>query len=529
MLTIIPSDSLTTSHPYPSSRESILPLFDTALQKKRATFDATASDLFLLMHGMLFTRIELDNFDGAFDRFMERLTEDLHMGTMQGTGRSIPQVEWLTMAIVNVAAMMQYGIDDGLIRRALAEETAARKVQKAAQTSQTPHAIMLRDEERLPNNDDANALAGKVKNLTVDPSQADTHPLPFANACKLSFSMLRFCLQHPTRLIGLTHVLNPYLTTMLTFLATVLKQPPAQQLLEYYIPWVELIAFFNIIPRKMDIRPDPTAKLMGGPPIPEDWCIRGMEWVGRRVYERGFWKTKSNSTGSGSRGPGGPAQPRQGPTVQNEMDVLTEQDASPDDVMNGVVDDIEGSDLTDTPPAITQRRWKRSAWAAGILIGCVPGLHMSGEGRIEIIPDGALQIKISSWEAACRRQAQEEMDRLRREEEARGEWALTDSQGLAMDIADSGSEDEGDDPELADLRARRRRLRAMLHQPARAVQSTKRLPKNASKTSKASQLAFLPGYTVLVFDTNVLLSSLELVGALVESKVWTCVIPLPGK
>jgi protein SMG6 len=480
------------------------------------------------MHGMLFTKIELDNFDGAFDRFMERLSEDLHMGTVHGAGRPIPQVEWLTMAIVNIAAMMQYGIDDSLIRKALAEETAARKVQKAAQTSQTPHAIILRDEERSPNNDDNDGLAGKLKNLTIDPSQADTHPLPFANACRLSFAMLRFCLQHPTRLIGLTHVLNPYLTTMLTFLATVLKQPAAQQLLEYYIPWVELVAFFNIIPRKMDIRPDPTAKLMGGPPIPEDWCIRGMEWVGRRVYERGFWKTKSNSTGS-SRGSGGPAQPQQGPRVQNEMDVLTEQDASPDDVMNGVVDDVEGSDLTDTPPAITQRRWRRSAWAAGILIGCVPGLQISAEGRVEIIPEGGLQGKISAWEADRQRQAQEEMDRLRREEEARGEWALADSQGLGIDIVDSGSEDEGDDPELADLRARRRRLRAMLQQPVRASQPTRRVPRNTGKPSKASQLAFLPGYTVLVFDTNVLLSSLELVGSLIESKVWTCVIPLPGE
>src|SRR5262249_9927759 len=27
------------------------------------------------------------------------------------------------------------------------------------------------------------------------------------------------------------------------------------------------------------------------PPLPEDWCLRGMEWVGRKVYERGFWKS----------------------------------------------------------------------------------------------------------------------------------------------------------------------------------------------------------------------------------------------
>ena len=479
------------------------------------------------MHGMLFTKIELDNFDGVFDRFMERLTEDLHVGTVDSAGRPIPQVEWLTMAIVNIAAMMQYGIDDGMIRKALLEETAARKVQKAAQTAQPPHAIIVRDEDRLDDKD-TEGLAGKIKNLVIDPSKVETYPLPFANACRLSFAMLRFCLQHPTRLIGLTHILNPYIATMLTFLATVLKQPAALQLLEYYIPWTDLMAFFNIIPRKMDIRPDPQAKLMGGPPIPEDWCMRGMEWVGRRVYERGFWKTKSSSTGSNSRGSGGPAQPRSGPKIQNEMDVLTEQDISPDDVMDGVVDDVEGTDITDTPPAITQRRWKRSAWAAGVLLACVPGIVMSSQGQLEITPDGTLQNKISTWEAARQRKAQEELERLRREEEARGEWALANTSGLGVDVVDSGSEDEGDESELADLRARRRHLRALLHQPARSVQSSKKGAKLSSKLHKSS-IAFLPGYTVLVFDTNVLLSSLELVASLIECKIWTCVVPLPGK
>jgi hypothetical protein len=27
-------------------------------------------------------------------------------------------------------------------------------------------------------------------------------------------------------------------------------------------------------------------------PLPEDWCMRGMEWVGRRVFERGYWKNE---------------------------------------------------------------------------------------------------------------------------------------------------------------------------------------------------------------------------------------------
>ncbi|KAI0043568.1 hypothetical protein FA95DRAFT_1477247, partial [Auriscalpium vulgare] len=36
-----------------------------------------------------------------------------------------------------------------------------------------------------------------------------------------------------------------------------------------------------------------------------------------------------------------------------------------------------------------------------------------------------------------------------------------------------------------------------------------------------------PGYTILVLDTNILLSSLAEVATLVESRRWTVVIPLP--
>lgn len=33
------------------------------------------------------------------------------------------------------------------------------------------------------------------------------------------------------------------------------------------------------------------------PPLSEDWCLHGMEWVGRRVFERGYWKSNEGSGG----------------------------------------------------------------------------------------------------------------------------------------------------------------------------------------------------------------------------------------
>jgi predicted ribonuclease YlaK len=43
-----------------------------------------------------------------------------------------------------------------------------------------------------------------------------------------------------------------------------------------------------------------------------------------------------------------------------------------------------------------------------------------------------------------------------------------------------------------------------------------------------AQLQLVPGYTTLVLDTNILLSSLSMVASLVESLRWTVVVPLPA-
>ncbi len=49
-------------HPYPTSRESILPIWSATAQARRSVPDARASELFVLMHGMIFTNIQLDDF-----------------------------------------------------------------------------------------------------------------------------------------------------------------------------------------------------------------------------------------------------------------------------------------------------------------------------------------------------------------------------------------------------------------------------------------------------------------------------------
>ena len=64
---------MTTLHPFLTSRESILSIWSHATQARHSVPDAKASDLFILLHGMLFTNIQLDNFQPTLARFIEHL------------------------------------------------------------------------------------------------------------------------------------------------------------------------------------------------------------------------------------------------------------------------------------------------------------------------------------------------------------------------------------------------------------------------------------------------------------------------
>ena len=62
-----------TLHPFLTSRESILSIWSHATQARRSIPDAKASDLFILLHGMLFTNIQLDDFQPTLARFIKCL------------------------------------------------------------------------------------------------------------------------------------------------------------------------------------------------------------------------------------------------------------------------------------------------------------------------------------------------------------------------------------------------------------------------------------------------------------------------
>lgn len=76
--------------------------------------------------------------------------------------------------------------------------------------------------------------------------------------------------------------------------------------------------------------------------------------------------------------------------------------------------------------------------------------------------------------------------------------------------------------------ARRRYLRNLVKMSSRPSQPSPQPKRRAPKSSAPTRplLNVLPGYTVLVVDTNILLSSLSVISTLVDSNRWTIVVPL---
>ncbi|KAJ7489926.1 hypothetical protein B0H11DRAFT_1046908 [Mycena galericulata] len=497
--------SMTTLHPFMTSRESVLPMWSAAAQARRALPEAHLVDLFVLLHGMLFTNIQLDDFAPTLARFIERLE-------IEGA----EEREWIMMAVVNVCAVLEYGKPTGVLKKAGgvgtrdmsgASAAAMRVMAKRASAVEEDKDKMDVDEDGAPHQ----------TSPAMSEAEPDAQPpAAFRLALQLLFAMLTHALRRPTRKPSpfARASLNPYLTVVLTFLATVLRHPATLAAVERAVPWGALADFFAHIPRHVMAsqnlagsgaapREERWAMLTTGcaPPLPEDWCLRGMEWVGRKVYQHGFWKA--------------------GEEKRAEIEVLDDSEAA--EITDGHIEDDneeeEGGD------GETARRWVRIVRCAVGIADVVDGFTWV-EGTREWRVEGALAQKAEAWR---------EEDRLEAEEDERRRmgtrWA--DDSMDVDDLADDGlseeSEDENDTAEVKALKARRRYLQSLLSSEKRTtpVSSPVSRPRPRSTHPTRASLSIVPGYTILVVDTNILLSSLPMFASVVESLQWTVVIPLP--
>ncbi|KAF5330656.1 hypothetical protein D9619_005946 [Psilocybe cf. subviscida] len=525
--------SMTTLHPFPTSRESVLPIWSHAAQMRRSAPDAHASELFVLLHGMLFTNIQMDDFSPTLARFVERLS-------IEGAEAR----EWTMMAVINISSILEYGRPNGVLKRLGCigsrdatgpQAAAAMRVMAKKVAAGVPGAHV--DDERMDVDEDGVPAAESHETMN-----AADYSASFASALQLAFAMLSHVLRHPTRKATpyARSELNPYLTVMLTFLSTLLKHRAAVDALARSMPWADLAAFFATIPRKIMIdqglmaapgKPAPPAPQPGTerwlmltsgcpPPLPEDWCLRGMEWVGRKVYERGFWKS--------------------GEDRKPELEVLEASEST--ELTDGTIEDDDGDDSrgsseagganAEVKPKVNAgsdlvRRWVRITRCAVNISGEVEGFTWvpgTRDWRVE----GRLAEKVALWKEEDRvQQLEEERRRMGKR------WVDDgmDVDGEDVEASEGSEDDENDSEEIKVLKARRRYLKSLLQSAGQSVSPVRKArgPRSARRSAEDGrpQLCIVPGYTILVVDTNILLSSLSVVASLIESQKWTVVVPLP--
>ena len=202
--------------------------------------------------------------------------------------------------------------------------------------------------------------------------------------------------------------------------------------MERSIPWAALVAHLSVAlqhaggPRSNSAKD--VGKFSSGQLIPEDWCMRGMEWAGRRVYERGFWKV-------------------QGPTnVQSEMDVTSLPSVGiaggQAEFVDGIVEE-EGEDAMNweagasPAQALASLRWKRLRSTAEMLIKAAPGFEWDGSA---ITDTGELAQKVALWEEEARFETEEVYARKHRRSESE------------MDADGDDDEDPEDSVEVKELK-----------------------------------------------------------------------------
>jgi protein SMG6 len=432
-----------TWNPFPTSRESILAMFTPTAQARRTQPDARTADLFLLLHGMLFTHIQLDDFAATHARFVERLA-------LEGA----EEREWIMMAVVNLGAVLEYGRADGGVKNAASAAGLGGRIQTTSDKRVT--AVVSRTEELKI--DDSTE---EEKKMDIDEPEEKKHsgegeapraPLPFSRtdspelshcfhlALQLTFTTLSYTLHHPWRKTNAfaRPSLNPYITVVLTFLSTLVKHAPVLALLERMIPWDDLAGFFNTIPRGVvsaELELGAKGLTQGCGALPEDWCLRGTEWM-RRVYERGFWKTE----------PGGDS---------GEVDVLDASEDSAEGATDGIIEeDEEAHGAAHARQSETGRRWVRAFRSGVHLVRAVNGFDWDKTEKKWKV-EGALRAKVERWMEIERREREEEDERRMRG----GRWAedmdVDDEEEPEAEVEEDDSDDDEDSEQVKELKVRK--------------------------------------------------------------------------
>ena len=456
--------SLIANHPFDTGREAMLEFFSPVMQQNLSSPTAPAASLYLHIVGLLFTRIDLDQVLPNLGRFIERLELD-HF--------AVTEHEWIMMAILGIGSILEFGKADAKVRKAgglaggdksqsqvnnQGGEAAGGGSRPPSWTEQVdePSGAACSEADQDPSH-----LSAPMKALTTEPTDVDPSQKQAQFILSLAFEVTFTTLNHilsknpfmpVNSAFKQSPILNPYVTVVLTFMSTLFKSPTVVQLMERYVPWQSLSALSTSSFHQSSSCPRPLSsrdagKLSAGHLIPEDWCLRGMEWAGRRVYERGFWKSKCPI-----------------PSVQGEMDVIRPGEALSEEPktsehQDGVVEDERDDEMeweaSPAPPqALSAARWMRVRTTTEVLLKSVPGFGWDDQTK-RVVVHGDLEAKIARWEEEKRKEEEEALVRSRghkRVTSASDDMEVEEDELDGDDVDDENDEDSEDSDQVKELK-----------------------------------------------------------------------------
>ncbi|KAJ3559338.1 hypothetical protein NP233_g11289 [Leucocoprinus birnbaumii] len=225
-------------------------------------------------------------------------------------------------------------------------------------------------------------------------------------------------------------------------------------------------------------------------PINDDWCMRGMEWVSRKVFERGYWKS-------------GADRPEIKVLDSHEIDQSTDgqiEDDRKEEKKGQHYYGVKLGGLYNASSILRNKGWRVSPEEMKMK-HWIRIMRRTREWQVE----GKLADKVAAWR---------EMERMEREEEEKrrlGKRWLDDDELMGVDA--EGKEEESSEEDENDTGDSR-------------VEGSSTLSME-SAVDNFPELNIVPGYSTLVAGTNILLSLLSMVSSLMESLHWTVIIPLP--
>ena len=167
------------------------------------------------------------------------------------------------------------------------------------------------------------------------------------------------------------------------------------------------------------------------PPLPEDWCLRGMEWVGRKVLERGFWKS--------------------GEEKKAELEVLEMVEGKA--LTNGTIEDDDGDDAPKTSLSGSGGElvscWVRIIRCGVNIAGAVEGFNWV-EGSREWNIEGKLAKKVTQWKEEDQAEREEEERRRMGRRWTEDPMDVDDTE--EDDVSEASEDDEEDSEEVKSLK-----------------------------------------------------------------------------